>query len=36
MPAADTLAARLQALEDREAIRDLIARYGPAADSGDS
>jgi uncharacterized protein (TIGR02246 family) len=36
MPAADALAARLQALEDREAIRDLIARYGPAADSGDS
>ena len=35
MPAADTLAARLPALEDREAIRDLIARYGPAADSGD-
>jgi hypothetical protein len=36
MPAADPLAARLQALEDREAIRDLIARYGPAADSGDA
>jgi uncharacterized protein (TIGR02246 family) len=36
MPAADGLAARLQALEDREAIRDLIARYGPAADSGDA
>lgn len=36
MPAADTLAARLQALEDREAIRDLIARYGPAADNGDA
>lgn len=36
MPAADALAARLQALEDREAIRDLIARYGPAADSGDA
>lgn len=28
--------ARLQALEDREAIRDLIARYGPLADSGDA
>jgi uncharacterized protein (TIGR02246 family) len=36
MPAADPLAVRLQALEDREAIRDLIARYGPAADSGDA
>lgn len=30
------LEARLQALEDREAIRDLIARYGPLADSGDA
>lgn len=29
------LAARLAALEDREAIRDLIARYGPLADAGD-
>jgi ketosteroid isomerase-like protein len=29
------LAARIAALEDREAIRDLIARYGPLADSGD-
>lgn len=28
--------ARLQALEDREAIRDLIASYGPLADSGDA
>jgi uncharacterized protein (TIGR02246 family) len=27
---------RLQALEDREAIRDLIARYGPLADSGNA
>lgn len=27
---------RLRALEDREAIRDLIARYGPLADSGDA
>lgn len=33
MPA---LEARLQALEDREAIRELIARYGPLADSGDA
>jgi hypothetical protein len=30
------LDARLQALEDREAIRDLITRYGPLADSGDA
>lgn len=28
-------ATRLAALEDREAIRDLIARYGPLADAGD-
>jgi len=27
---------RLTALEDREAIRDLIARYGPLADCGDA
>ncbi|WP_374527066.1 nuclear transport factor 2 family protein [Novosphingobium sp.] len=33
---AEPLAARLQALEDREAIRNLIARYGPLADSGDA
>ena len=35
----DTLAAlnrRLTEVEDREAIRDLIARYGPLADSGDA
>lgn len=32
----DDLASRLQALEDREAIRDLIARYGPLADSGEA
>lgn len=32
----ETLGQRLQALEDREAIRDLIARYGPLADSGDA
>lgn len=30
------LEARLQALEDREAIRDLIAQYGPLADSGNA
>ena len=30
------IAARLQALEDREAIRALIASYGPLADAGDS
>jgi uncharacterized protein (TIGR02246 family) len=30
------LEARLRTLEDREAIRDLIARYGPLADSGDT
>lgn len=30
------LAARLAALEDREAIRELIAQYGPAADAGDA
>lgn len=30
------LEARLQALEDREAIRALIVRYGPLADSGDA
>lgn len=29
------LAARLGAMEDREAIRDLIGRYGPLADAGD-
>jgi len=28
-------ASRLSALEDQEAIRDLIARYGPLADAGD-
>ena len=31
-----TLEARLQTLEDREAIRALIASYGPLADAGDS
>lgn len=29
------LAHRIAALEDRESIRDLIARYGPLADAGD-
>lgn len=29
------LADRVRALEDRAAINDLIARYGPAADAGD-
>jgi len=33
---ADTSADRLQALEDREAIRNLIASYGALADSGDA
>lgn len=33
---AEALADRLRALEDREAIRDLIARYGPLADNGDA
>ena len=32
----ETVVARLQALEDREAIRDVIARYGPLADRGDA
>lgn len=32
----EALAARLQALEDREAIRNVIARYGPLADCGDA
>lgn len=32
----DSLEARLRALEDKEAIRELIARYGPLADNGDS
>lgn len=34
MPA--SLEARLRILEDKEAIRDLIAHYGPLVDSGDS
>jgi ketosteroid isomerase-like protein len=33
---AEGLAERLRILEDREAIRDLIAHYGPLADSGQS
>jgi SnoaL-like domain len=32
----ESLEARLRALEDKEAIRELIARYGPLADSGDA
>lgn len=32
----DALEARIRALEDKEAIRELIARYGPLADSGDA
>lgn len=32
----DRLETRLRALEDKEAIRELVARYGPMADSGDS
>ena len=32
-PAGTTLEARLQRLEDREAIGQVIARYGPAVDS---
>jgi len=30
-----SVAARIAALEDREAICDLLARYGPLADAGD-
>lgn len=33
---ADDAVARLRALEDREAIRALVASYGPLADSGDA
>ncbi len=32
----NSLEERLQAVEDRLAIVDLVSRYGPAADSGDS
>ncbi|WP_262001640.1 MULTISPECIES: nuclear transport factor 2 family protein [Microbacterium] len=32
----EALERRLQVLEDRAEIADLIARYGPAADSGDA
>lgn len=32
----DSVETRLRVLEDKEAIRELIARYGPLADSGDS
>lgn len=35
MPEQAALADRIAALEDREAIRGLIARYGPLADAGD-
>ena len=30
----DEMSARLRELEDREAIRNLIASYGPAVDRG--
>ena len=36
MNSMEALEWRLRALEDREAIRDLIAGYGPLADSGDA
>ncbi|WP_226531130.1 nuclear transport factor 2 family protein [Microbacterium paraoxydans] len=32
----EALEARLRALEDRSEIAELIARYGPAVDSGDA
>lgn len=32
----EAIAERLLIVEDREAIRDLIARYGPLADAGDA
>jgi uncharacterized protein (TIGR02246 family) len=32
----ETFNQRLRVLEDREAIRDLIASYGPLADTGDA
>lgn len=32
----EDIPARIRALEDRDAIRDLIAGYGPLADSGDA
>lgn len=32
----ENIGERLRILEDREAIRNLIARYGPLADSGDA
>ena len=35
MMAAPDLSARIAALEDREAIRELIASFGPRADAGD-
>ncbi|MBK6490886.1 MAG: nuclear transport factor 2 family protein [Sphingomonadales bacterium] len=36
MERVQALATRLRALEDKDAIRELIARYGPMADSGDA
>ncbi|MCB2089465.1 MAG: nuclear transport factor 2 family protein [Sphingomonadaceae bacterium] len=36
MTKSDDLTSRLQRLEDLEAIRNLIASYGPLADSGDA
>ncbi len=36
MDTLETLGRRLGALEDREDIRNLIASYGPLADSGDA
>lgn len=35
-PMLDSIETRLSALEDREAIREIIASYGPLADSGDA
>ena len=35
-PDIDAIARRLGALEDRDAIRSLIAAYGPLADSGEA
>lgn len=36
MTTSEEFEARLRALEDREAIRELIAGYGPLADCGDA
>lgn len=35
-PVTDTIEARLRILEDREAIRALVAEYGPLADAGEA